>query len=530
VLHRRGNSFVSRIVVPADLQGAIGRQEITRSLRTGDRREAIRRLPLWESHVRTYLSLVRKHHATMTRAQLDALTRRYLERSLDEIEEQLALEWDEVGLEVHQDDLIDQARQLSARLARADYAPFLPEAQAVLPGADEVLVRRLARRFMEAKLKVLEAGIRAINGEPLRVESMDHLAPNATAAPAVEPDGTRPASPTLSAVVAQYSESKVATNNWSARSAEHYADMYGTIVELLGDPPIASVTKDDIRRLGLSLTNFPKNAKKVFPGTSAREALARAADSPSVAKLSPRSVNAYQQAVRSVFRWAHDHDLIATNPATVLKDVKTRGTARDERHPFTDAEIRAYFDRLREDLPREPWLYWIPAIMAYTGCRLGEAAQLRKSDIRLEGEIWVLDINGDHPDKRLKTDYSRRLVPVHSRLIELGVLELQPSTSDGFLWPAQTRLAKNPEDSPVDRLQKKLATRLKSAGIKHDRKTGAHSFRHTVTARLKSASVPDYQIAEILGHKNDSITTGRYGTVTDLERLRQVIELLNLPV
>lgn len=530
MLHRRRNIYLSRIIVPADLQHVLGRVEITRSLRTGDRREALLRLPLWEARVRTYLSLVRKHHATMIREQLDALTRQYLADTLEQIEKQLTLDWDEVALEAHQDDFIDEARRLSAGLARADYAPLLTEAEAALPEADEELVRRLARRFMEAKLEALEAGIKAINGEPLRAASLERLVPSAGANPLSLPDVAKPASLALSTVVAQYTESKRTTKSWSPRSAEHYAEMYATVVELLGDAPIASVTKEDIRRLGLSLANYPKNARKVFPGASAQEALARAADNAAVAKLSPRSVNAYQQAVRSLFRWAHDHDLITSNPATVLKDVKTRGTARDERHPFTASEIRAYFNQLQKDLQKGPWLYWIPAIMAYTGCRLGEAAQLRKDDIRLEGGIWVFDINDDHPGKRLKTDYSRRLVPIHSRLIELGILELQPASPDGFLWPPDMRTAKNPKDSPIDRLQKKLAHRLKRSGVKQDRTTSAHSFRHTLIARLKSESVPDYQIAEIVGHKHDSITTGRYGTVTDLTRLREVVERLQLPV
>lgn len=89
----------------------------------------------------------------------------------------------------------------------------------------------------------------------------------------------------------------------------------------------------------------------------------------------------------------------------------------------------------------------------------------------------------------LKTAYSRRLVPIHSRLIELGILELQPACPDGFMWPADTRTAKNPGESPIDRLQKKLAHRLKRSGVKQDKTTAAHSFRHTLIARLKSESI-----------------------------------------
>jgi integrase len=497
-------------------------------MRTGDRREATRRVALWESQVRTYLMVVRRKHPTMTREQLDALTRQYLERSLEEIERRLALQWDEPGLDARRFDLAEEAELLSAGILSSRFEKCVQEARELVPGADEELARRLARRLVEARLDAAKAELRAISGEPLRLPMLERLERTGLApAPLQE---SKPPTPRLSEVVRVYSEAKKATKDWSERSAEHYAEIYATLVDLMGDPEVGAVTKDDIRRLGLALTRYPKNAKKVLPGLSPSDAVQRAGDDEAIAKLSPRSVNTYQQAARSLFKWAHAHDLIGMNPATVLADVKVRGTARDERLPFTDADLSAYFAQLEGDRTTNPWLYWVAAIMAYTGCRLGEAAQLRKDDLRQEAGVWVVDINANHPGKHLKTDYSQRLIPMHPRLLDLGVLELEPATPDGFLWPAPMRTPRRPADSPIDRLQRLLATRLQRAGVRHPKKTAAHSFRHTVSARLKGASVPDYQIAEILGHKNESMSTGRYGSTTDVVRLHEVIKLLQLPV
>jgi integrase len=47
--------------------------------------------------------------------------------------------------------------------------------------------------------------------------------------------------------------------------------------------------------------------------------------------------------------------------------------------------------------------------------------------------------------------------------------------------------------------------------ITQDPKKVFHSFRHTVADTLKQKGVPEGVIAEILGHANQSITTGRYG-------------------
>ena len=58
----------------------------------------------------------------------------------------------------------------------------------------------------------------------------------------------------------------------------------------------------------------------------------------------------------------------------------------------------------------------------YSGARPGELCQLHVGDVRREGEIWVIDINA-HGDKRLKTESSAGLVPIHPQLIGLGWLD-----------------------------------------------------------------------------------------------------------
>ncbi|QCO66978.2 site-specific integrase [Luteimonas yindakuii] len=513
------------MIVPAALQSLLGRVEITRSLRTGDRREAARRLALWETHIRTYLALVRQRKTKMTQDELDQLTRRYTQATFDEIENRLALEgWDEPGLDVHRWDLADEAERLAAALAHADYSIGIPWAHRMLPDAAPETLRKLGRRLIEAKLEALKAELRALSGEPLRMPP-----------PALERDWEAPQAPlkptpTLSEVVTSYAEERVARKAWSARTEAQFREIYAVVVSLIGDRPIGAIEKSDLRALGLSLTRFPSNAKKSFPGLTPVEALARASEDEAVPRLSAASVNMYQQAVRSLFKWATEHDLIAQSPATVLRDLKT-GRAKDDRKPFTDEDLRAYFMAL-ERSKVEPFMYWIPRILAYTGCRLGEAAQLQKRDVREEHGVWFFDINEDAPGKQLKTDSSARQVPVHRRLIELGLLEFVAGTEapDGYLWPADMRSTPRTDRSPIDKLQKRLAHRMRRAGIDDPKKTAAHSFRHTVAARLAAAGAHETDIAWILGHEQVSITSKRYGDRPAVASLQPVINLLDLPV
>ena len=525
VLQRRGQYYTSRIIVPAHLKRLLGRTEITRSLRTQDRREALRRLQMWETHIGRLLKILSRQGASMTREEMDRLVAQYTEASFEQMDDCLALEWEEAGLDQHRWNLSDRAYELAAGLSHTNLEATLGLAREMAPHAPQDVLRKLARRLMEVQLQVIKAELLALSGEPLdRGPYRLALAPMA---PLPSPEAVPEVSPRLSEVVTRYAEERVARKSWSLRSAAQYREIYAVVVDLLADPPVSSVTKDQVRALGLALTKFPTNSKKTFPGLTPSEALARAGEDGSVARLAPSSINMYQQAVRSLFKWATDHDYITQSPATVLRELKV-GRAKDDRKPFNDEDLGAYFAALGEGQV-EPFMFWIPRILAYSGCRLGEIAQLQKSDIREQDGVWFIDINEDGPGKRLKTTSSTREVPIHPRLLELGLLDFV-SRADNFLWPADMRTTERADRSSIDKLQKRLAHQMRRAGIRDKKKTAAHSFRHTVAERLARAKAPETDIAWILGHEQLTITSKRYGGKPAVSQLYEVLCLLKLPI
>jgi len=522
VLQRRGQTYTSRIIVPTHLRATLGRAEITRSLRTQDRREALRRLRVWEGHIERLLKLLSRQGARMTREEIDRLVDEYTGKTFDEIEDTLALDWERPGLDQYSWDLNDRAHEISGALSDADPRPALELARQMAPDAPEDVLRKLARRLMEVQLVGITETLRALSGEPLRRPRIAYQhRPTHEAAPKL--------TPRLSELTRQYGDERVARKSWSKRTEFQIRGYLDLLANLLGDPAIGDVTKEDMRRLGLDLTKLPSNFTKKYRGKTPREVLEAVESDDAIPRLAPNSVNAYTQAIRSFFLWAVEHDHIAQNPAVVLKNMET-GKASEDRHPFTDEDLLTYFRKLDTKRNRLPVEFWVPRIMAFTGCRLGEAAQLCRQDIRLEKGIWVIDINEVEDDKTLKTTGSRRLVPMHPRLIELGLPELASSSPHGFLWPQEMRTNPNPRGSKVDKLQKRLAYVLRTSGIEDRKKTASHSFRHTVSSRLKALSVQEYQISEILGHELDNISTGRYGSVTDLATLKTVIDQLSLPI
>lgn len=458
----------------------------------------------------------------MTRAQLNEITHRYLAATFEDIEERLALTTDIIAREAMGFDLVDEAHRLSGLLSQGDAAEFLLLALEMLPQADDLTHLKLARRLIEAKLEAIKAEIGALNGEPLAL-------PPATTSGTPQATGDSPplSITPISEVVEVFAADHLRRGKWTPKTETLNRGILAVVVGLLGDRAIGDVSKADARGFGEALTQYPANAAKVYPGATPKEALERSRGAV-VEVLAPRSVNRYQQQARSLFLWAVDNDYLRTNPFAILKDV-AEPRARDDRKPFTDDDLRAYFTVLEKD--KEPAFLWIARVMAYSGMRLGEAAKLRKADVRLEGDLWVFDVNEEGEGRRLKNEASRRLVPVHPRLIELGFLELVEGKPEGFLWPERLRTANSGRKGDVDTLSRLLAHRLrKFAGIEDEKKTAAHSFRHTMAKRLRDAAVPDYQIADVLGHENESMSTGRYGDRTEARVLGVAISAVKLPI
>lgn len=135
--------------------------------------------------------------------------------------------------------------------------------------------------------------------------------------------------------------------------------------------------------------------------------------------------------------------------------------------------------------------------------------------------MWCFDVN-EEDDKRLKTEASRRLVPLHPKLIDLGLLryvETMRGKKSPRLWPSLTR-------RDIDGYCPALGNwfgRFNRKHITDDPLKTFHSLRHTVADTLKQQGCQEYMIAEILGHANDSVTTARYGKRVNPKALLEVL-------
>jgi integrase len=158
------------------------------------------------------------------------------------------------------------------------------------------------------------------------------------------------------------------------------------------------------------------------------------------------------------------------------------------------------------------------ALISDSGMRLGEAVGLLKSDLMLDHSIPHVCIQ-PHPHRRLKTDSSKRLIP----LVGLS------------LWAAQKIKSSSnsskhcfPRYSNDDRVYSETASGNFSVWLKTNISPGAtvHGLRHGFRDRLRDQKVPTEAIDQMGGWSRRSVGAG-YGDGYGLDVLYEFMKRID---
>ena len=196
-----------------------------------------------------------------------------------------------------------------------------------------------------------------------------------------------------------------------------------------------------------------------------------------------------------------------------------------EQHAFLAGAIRA------------DWSYWIPLLCLYQGLRVSEASQLYTNDVVAVDGVSCLSVINDSSDdddgpparssanharsaedfRRLKNPSSRRIVPIHPKLIELGFLDFVRRVTDisprawhlfyGLKWEPKSMFGRKPSEYMRDL--------LKEAGIAERRRKVPHSLRSNFKQAVERTLLEDNLQKRLLGHSTGNVKDEHYNE-TDL--------------
>jgi integrase len=147
--------------------------------------------------------------------------------------------------------------------------------------------------------------------------------------------------------------------------------------------------------------------------------------------------------LRAAFQAAVDDGLLELNPFDGVRVIAPESASIDKsRLPFTVEQLNRIFTGpiYQPGFVPRPSLgtacRWLPLLALFQGARLEELAQLETTDIGADPKLGYFLRITSSGDRRLKTASSRRDIPVHPTLVELGFIDYVAKCKPGRLFPA----------------------------------------------------------------------------------------------
>ncbi|MCL1115575.1 tyrosine-type recombinase/integrase [Shewanella basaltis] len=244
---------------------------------------------------------------------------------------------------------------------------------------------------------------------------------------------------------------------------------------------------------------------------------------------SHKSNKDYLAAVSQFFKWCKLMRYTSANPFDEVKLSKPSNQAGHDlaRLRWQPSQIKqvvhsaAFIDKSAD-------FKWITLLMMYSGFRPAEACQLHSNDITIKDGIAIMSVTNEGEGQQLKNDQSKRTLPIHQQLIELGFMD--------FIKQHQDRSSKN---QPIFNYQpskdgiwshtfcREFGKLLDQLNFIAGKRPTAYSFRHTFIDELKQLQIEESMVAQLVGHVYHNITYGRYGKKFDIKTLKPVVDKIN---
>lgn len=431
--------------------------------------------------------------------------------------------------------------------------------------------RQLAR--LKAKLVDQQPHIPAVS-EPARPSALVHeVAPRVVELPP-QPTSS-PDSPLFSELFDTSLDSRIELG--LLREGQRHGTQSSKRIwtETCGDRPLGEYGRQDFARFRATLLKLPKHywkskaeqEKPILQVIAEAEAQAMAGGSDGqYQRVGAVTVNKHLSYIGPFFEWAKTEGHISQDTLPFWTGFhlptgeEVTGLAENEERPaFSEDQIKLIFEhpvwtgRRSARFYNAPGkviirdsLYWGPLIATYSLMRREEFSQLKVKHVRQEAGIWVFDLY--HHELSLKRSSSKRYVPLHRCLLELGFIQsmVEGREPEERLFPELYRSKSHGRFG--DSLGNQFARVIDHQGIVVIRKDGQesdgafHPLRHYGETCLLNAHVPDGIVDALAGHKSSSRVREnrehdrekpertRYNKGYFVETLKEAIDKLEAPV
>lgn len=136
----------------------------------------------------------------------------------------------------------------------------------------------------------------------------------------------------------------------------------------------------------------------------------------------------------------------------------------------------------------------------HSGARVNELSQLYVDDIETVAGVPGYHINKRFTGQKIKTNASRRFVPLAQPLLNAGFLTYVEDIQKAGHQRLFPHLPNNDGNGFGKQMSKQFAAYIKKRGVTEEG-LGMHAFRHTLATRLDRAGVSESTIARITGHQ-----------------------------
>jgi integrase len=346
-------------------------------------------------------------------------------------------------------------------------------------------------------------------------------------------------------------ESEKILNDGNGRDVKKTLTTYRAIIErfieLSGISQINDLTRASIGEFRTKLAKMPVKGNGIR-SMSAAEMIAEA-EAKGLPTLSAATIKNQLRALSAVVGHGVRLGLLTENSVlaggfskAAAKAVTRSAATKRKRKEYSKDELRAIFSSPIYtpegwSAPRanfgKAW-YWMPLLLYYTGARREELAQLHVADVKSEAGVHYISIleteDGEDGLRSVKTDASRRRIPLHPDLIARGFLDYakaQPKA--GQLFPLLTA---NKTGYFGANFGKRWAVYLADVVGLETTVTPVHGFRHTFKTLCRDVGIPEDVQDAITGHAGSNKVARDYGSMplsrmaSELAKFPTVAQLL----